>query len=347
MKKLFPVFTVGIIVIIGYFVYQLVYLPQQVKLPFPTKLPFFSVVYLYRIQTEALISSSVYFGSEKVPATDVSTKIKEDMQAIKKTGFEGVKLNFHFKGNNYFPNRIALKAAQVGLYPIGTLTGHSAKPKDRAFTADELTQWKSFAADVVKTNKNIIYFWEIWNEPDVNLFYYGKPEEYLTLLKETSQIIKRENPNAKIIVTLNLYSIDQDSRRFSERVLALGGGNYFDILSFHPYSGEPYIQEQSFKSQVENMKRFVSEYNNRWPLWISEIGQPASQVSEEKQASLARMIYQETIKDNIPTIWLHYTDQRIIKEAPIGDATDWGLVRNDGSQRPVYKEIVDFINKHE
>ena len=74
-----------------------------------------------------------------------------------------MKLIFHFKANNYLQGRVALKAAQANLYPIGMLTGGNVKPKDRAFDQYELEEWKAFVRDVVRSNKNI-YFWEVWNE---------------------------------------------------------------------------------------------------------------------------------------------------------------------------------------
>ena len=118
-------------------------------------------------------------------ASDLGKAIKKDLQDIKAAGFEGIKLSFHFKANNYISDRIALKAAEVGLYPIGILLGHSVKPKDRAFTEKEMTQWEAFVGDEVKKNKNYIYFWEVWNEPAMTelRFRYGTPAEYLELLK--------------------------------------------------------------------------------------------------------------------------------------------------------------------
>ena len=342
-KKLLFIPVFFILGVLGYFAYQLFIVPQVVKLSVPTKIPFFSVDYIYNVKPTS--STSFAFGSEQVAAADLGNVIKKDMQDIKKAGFGGIKLGFNFKTNNYISDRIALKAAQVGLYPIGMLTGYNAKPKDRAFTDSEITDWISFVKDEVKANKNYIYFWEIWNEPGIDMFRYGSPEEYVALLKRTAQIIKQENPNAKIIVTLNA-EFGGKSNDFSDKVLTLGGGDYFDILSFHPYSGNPYIREEVIKAALPQEKQLLAKYGNRWQLFISEIGQPTSEVSEQEQARLGKIVYQEAIKQNIPLTWFFYSDQRMPDGASIGGATNWGLIRSDGSSRPLYETIKEIIKSY-
>jgi hypothetical protein len=51
----------------------------------------------------------------------------------------------------------------------------------------------------------------------------------------------------KIVVTLDAFG--KTARDFSYRVLELGGGYYIDIISFHPYGANPYIQEEISTSQ--------------------------------------------------------------------------------------------------
>ncbi len=343
VKKFLLVLGFLILGLVGYGGYLLFIVPQMVKLPVPAKLPFFSVYYLYYVKPTSPTAFS--FGTQPIAVADLGSAIKKDMQDIKKAGFGGIKLGFNFKTNNYIADRIALKAAQEGLYPIGMLSGHNFKPKDRAFTDSEMADWLSFVKDEVKTNKNYIYFWEIWNEPGIDMFRYGSPEEYVTLLKRTAQIIKQENPNAKIIVTLNA---EFGGRRddFSDSVLNLGGGDYFDILSFHPYSGGPYIREEVVKAALPQEKQFVAKYGNRWQLFISEIGQPTSEVSEQEQARLGKIVYQEAMKLDIPLVWFFYSDQRMPEGASIGSATNWGLIRSDGTSRPLYETIKKIMKSH-
>ncbi len=291
LKIALSIITLLILLIAGYYLYQLYVVPKLTKLNVPTlSYPRQSVFYRYYIQSNGLTAT---FGSQNMPAAQVTTELEKDMQKIKSSGFDGVKLSYSFQANNYLADRIALRASQQGLYPIGLLQGHQAKPKDRAFTPEEMAEWQKFVRNEVSANKNIVYFWEIWNEPGLDLFKYGSPEEFVQLLKATYPIIKEANPNAKVVVTLGA---EGRNTSFEDEVFALGGGDYFDILSFHPYGANPYLQEDQIKEAIAREQSLVSKYNNRWPLVISEIGQPASEVSEEEQARLAKFLYAEAAK---------------------------------------------------
>ena len=336
LKIVFLIIILLVLLTAGYYAYQLYIVPKLTKLDVSAiSYPRQSVFYRYYIESNGVTAT---FGGQNMSASQITTELEKDMQNIKASGFDGVKLSYSFQANNYLANRVALRASEQGLYPIGMLLGDQSKPKDRAFTAEEMADWKKFVGDTVSSNKNIIYYWEIWNEP--SLFKYGSPEEFVQLLKETYPIIKQANPNAKVIVTLGA---DGRDTTFEDQVLALGGGDYFDVLSFHPYGANPYLQENMIREAIAYEKSVVVKYNNQWSLAISEIGQPASEVSETEQARLAEVLYAEAAKNNIPVTWFYWSDQRLPKNAVTGDGSDWGLIRADGTARPVLDAIKEFL----
>jgi arabinogalactan endo-1,4-beta-galactosidase len=345
LKKIFKIiisiFLVFLVLVGGYYLYQLFLVPQTTKLPTPTvSYPQYSVV--YKLAITQVKGTTATVGDKTIPLAQVTNEVDKDMKAIKEAGFEGIKINF-FQNKNalYLVNRIALHAAQHGLYPIAVLQGNPSRQKGQAFTLEEMKQWLEFVKEQVSKNKNIIYFWEIWNEPGLELFKYGTPEEFVELLKATYPVIKKENPQAKVIVTLGAEGKDTS---FEDKVLALGGGDYFDILSFHPYGANPYLQEDLVKEAIAHEKALVTKYNNRWPLVIGEIGQPVSEVSEEEQARLAEFLYSEAAKNNLPVTWYYWSDERLPKDYKgIGDGFNWGLIRYDGTKRPVYDVIIKFL----
>lgn len=338
IKKIIIAIIIVIVIVAGYFAYQLFVLPKIVQLPVPENFPRQSVNYLYTVQIANL---NTIFGAQKIKSSQLGEEILKDMRAIKNTGFDGVKINYGFRENNYIAERVALKAAQTGLYTIGTLQGHRAKPKGIAFTDKELADWEEFVRQEVRSSKNTVYFWEVWNEPSVDLFLYGSPEEYVALLKATYPIIKKENPQAKVIATLDTH--DPSSADFANRVLALGGGNYIDILSVHPYAANPYIREDVVASSIAGEKELAARYGNRWPIVIGEIGQPTSEVSEDEQARLAQFVYKKAAANNMPVTWFYWSDQRVATNAQFDGSTGWGLLRTDGSERPVLEKIRIFL----
>ena len=339
--KTFMIVILLIILAIGtFFAYHYIYIPMTTKLSIPENIPFYSVQYHYRLEPVSLINFK--FGSESVSSFKLSSAIGNDLDNIKEAGFQGIKLEFYFRQNNYISNRIALKAAQKGLYPIGLLAGHNVKPKDRVFTEEELKEWESFVRQEVRKNKNRIYYWEVWNEPDIGLFWYGESKDYLILLKRTYKVIKEENPDAKVIVTLDAQ--DKNRSEFSYELLSLGGEDYFDILSFHPYAGHPFIREDIFNESIIKEREMLAKYNNKWPLWISEIGQPSSEVGEEEQGRLAEFVFTRTSEEKIPMIWFFYSDQRayLLSDGTYG----WGLYNQEGNPKPFFERIKsNFLKK--
>jgi hypothetical protein len=270
--------------------------------------------------------------------SQVTAEVENDMKRIKASGFSGVRLGYSFQSNNYLADQAAIKASGQGLYPIGMLQGPSSQTDGKAFSPDEMTQWLNYVRGEVSTNKNIIYFWEIWGEPSLNK--YGSPEEFVQLLKATYPVVRSANPNAKIIVTL---SADGRDTAFENQVLALGGGDYFDVLSFHPYGANPYLQEELVRQAITYEESILAKYNNRWPLVITEIGQPASEVPEEEQARLGKFLYTEAAKNKIPVTWFYWSDEHLLENEKTGDGSNWGLIRFDGSQRPLFNAVKEFL----
>jgi hypothetical protein len=128
---------------------------------------------------------------------------------------------------------------------------------------DSLDEFAQFAAELVKRYSAPPYnvrYWELGNEPDVapslvsphSVFgcwgdeaqpYYGG-DYYATMLKQIYPAIKAADPRAQVLIGGLLLDCDpthppqgQDckSSRFLEGILRNGGGDYFDIVSFHGY----------------------------------------------------------------------------------------------------------------
>ncbi|MBA4318949.1 MAG: hypothetical protein C0412_11165 [Flavobacterium sp.] len=149
-------FLIILFVVAGYFIIQLFVVPKLILLSIPTlAYPRHSVIYRYSIQTNGL---EAIFGGQTIPASQVTTELISDMKNIKSIGFDGIMLTYTFQANNYLADRIALRASQEGLYPIGLIKGFRTKPKDRAFTPEEMDGWLKFVRDEVSANKNTIYF---------------------------------------------------------------------------------------------------------------------------------------------------------------------------------------------
>ncbi|NQT86532.1 discoidin domain-containing protein [bacterium] len=109
-------------------------------------------------------------------------------------------------------------------------------------------------------NKN----WETLNEPNI-IF---KPKEYLELyLKPLKLAAEKADPQANVIG----FSMCGFGLGFIEEVYKLGGKDYFDAISIHPYIGVPY--DIRFVEEMTKLKRLMARYGDGGkPVWLTEGG---------------------------------------------------------------------------
>lgn len=107
----------------------------------------------------------------------------------------------------------------------------------------ELRYWQQFVSDVAHRYRDVTKYFEIWNEPNISHFWYGKPDPrgYARLLMASYTPLRREAPKSKILfgglsrndlgylqaTYRSIASLDPNAAR---------RGYYYDVLCVHPYS---------------------------------------------------------------------------------------------------------------
>ncbi len=114
-----------------------------------------------------------------------------------------------------------------------------------------------------------IRYWEVWNEPDYDLFWQGTVEEYYRLLEVAYKSIKAADPEATVILGgLAFY----DKPDWLATLLRQAGGDpsqaYFDVLSFHHYLNI-YNSERLILQTRTTLATFGLAHV---PIWITESG---------------------------------------------------------------------------
>ena len=69
-------------------------------------------------------------------------------------------------------------------------------------------KYAQLVADVVKRYGSRVSSFEIWNEPDINQFYRGTPEEYATLFKTVVPVIRKLDPTAMVWFSMSGFHPD-------------------------------------------------------------------------------------------------------------------------------------------
>ncbi|NQZ75336.1 MAG: hypothetical protein HRT61_04385 [Ekhidna sp.] len=150
----------------------------------------------------------------------------------------------------------------------------------------ELEAWLNFVEKVVSRYQDKVTYWEIWNEPNTTWFW-GTPNaaEYTALVKQSSQLIKRIIPEAKVIGG-SLARLDVP---YADSLFNLGIAEYIDVFSFHPYGVFPEAALKKMKVQVrmpllyepvmntvEGLQQLIAASGKEIELWQGECGYPSA-----------------------------------------------------------------------
>jgi hypothetical protein len=120
-----------------------------------------------------------------------------------------------------------------------------------------------FFRNMVGHFKDRVKYWEIWNEPDIKMFYLGTPEEYAAALKATYPEIKKADAEAKVL----LCSFALAPGEFAQKIFQAGIADSFDIYNVH-YYGDP----KGVVYRLRFHKKLMEKYAIRKPVWVTEMG---------------------------------------------------------------------------
>jgi polysaccharide biosynthesis protein PslG len=119
-----------------------------------------------------------------------------------------------------------------------------------------------YAYVMAKHYRSSIETWQVWNEPDLHLFWrpYPNASDYAIVLNQAYDAIKRANPKAQVVLG-GPSGADPNAVRFVQRVVQAGGR--FDILAMQPYQPTPGPQ---LLNEVQSLRAYSK------PIWFTELG---------------------------------------------------------------------------
>jgi xylan 1,4-beta-xylosidase len=142
----------------------------------------------------------------------------------------------------------------------------------------DFSQWAAICLHIIKHyndgwadgfHYNITY-WEIWNEPDIEVFWNGTPQQFFELYNVTARSIKDYNPSLKVGGPALALVNDYD---FLEGFLSYCRNHSvpLDFVSWHVYSKNPYDIYRKAKAVENAMKTygFASSQSllTEWNMW--------------------------------------------------------------------------------
>ena len=140
--------------------------------------------------------------------------------------------------------------------------------------------WKQFLTAMGTRYNGRIAAYQIWNEPDAkNGFYPFDPKVYVSLLKESAEVLRAADPKAKIGLGGFAAGLSpkttfnkKDNAWPAGAFYALNPQPYFDIVDCHFYSiGEPGQSWDRVREDVKAGRGFLKAVGeDKKPLWNSE-----------------------------------------------------------------------------
>ncbi|WP_439693617.1 GH39 family glycosyl hydrolase [Curtobacterium sp. SP.BCo] len=178
-------------------------------------------------------------------------------------------------------------------------TGGSMTPPDMAIPAQRAA-WQRFVTTTVQhlreryPDADLSY--EVWNEwNNFHGRFPSTPEAYLPLAEVTFHAIRSADPSARVVGP-GVNAVSQKERDWMDRWFAAGGAQWVDAISVHPYS-HPWAPEQcvngtgcieaTLAALHAQSASHPSASGSPAPIWITEVGWPATGVTGVGEADLA------------------------------------------------------------
>lgn len=224
-------------------------------------------------------------------------------------------------------DRIADEYQRRGIHLLPILCYDAAWHKDQSPNTDEYREeYGRFVFETVRHFKGRITAYEIWNEPNISLYWHGTPpsaEDYAKLLKVAYREAKRADPN----VTIVGGAVAGMDWNFMEGMLRAGAAESMDAISVHPYQGNLGSVGPEAGGLVRDLKRLrdlLERYGRGdMPVWITEMGnrtvpdpdvapgqpQPAGRVTEQQQANDLVRSYALALSEGVQRLfWFNLMD---------------------------------------
>ena len=157
-----------------------------------------------------------------------------------------------------FPPRWASTA------PEGTERFRQYKPK--------LDAWAAYVENVTRQYKGIVDHWEIWNEPNILVFWEPEPnaKDFFDVVKVGYAAAKRGNPDCTVIMPgLAGPGQNRHGMEFMDELLALGAAKHCDAIAIHPYR-QLTPEESDLVGDLEHIAQMAEKHGARRKLWFTE-----------------------------------------------------------------------------
>lgn len=211
------------------------------------------------------------------------------------------------------------------------------------FPAKDIAAVEELAFRLAARYRGRIKHWEVWNEPDLFLFWKGKPDAkgYARLLGRVYRALKRGDPGC--VVAIGGIAMPSDtSYLFS--LLRADRGASFDVMNIHCYAKDAADVGSMIRDTMTVLKRFKVDK----PLWITELSTTPDyfktqdvRAEEREKAVFLVKSFAVACTWGVERIFWHSL-RKCGRDAGLPKDFDFGLLDADFSILPAYTALVRF-----
>ncbi len=275
-------------------------------------------------------------------------KVPDTLKLIKRMGAAWVRDELYWstvereKGKFVFPDyydTYMQAAANSGIRPF-IIFDYGNEHYDGGVaphTPEGISAFVRYCRQLINRYGKICHHWEVWNEPNIGFWQpEPNPKHYTNLLKAVYQAVKAADPKA-IVVGVCTAGTDF---HFIEEVLKLGGGNFMDALSVHPYRYPRSPEESDFVGEMQKLKALLDKYSvGHLKVWLTEFGYPThiTQGGVPQHRSAAMIVRTCLWALSLPFVErLFVYDFQDDGDDPNYNEANFGLIRLDSSPKVGY-----------
>ncbi len=294
------------------------------------------------------------------------------LDLVRDSGMGWVRADFDWWSFNPAPgvfdfstlDAVVSKATARGLkiFPsIGYTPTWATSGDFRTGVPDNVGDWTTAVTTVVNRYRNDIQHWGIWNEPNTTGFWTGTRQQFIdVIVKPAADAIHAADPNA-LVVGPELAHFVSAGRVFYEWLddILTQAGDRIDILSHHTYPRPLASDHTSITRQLDADTLFGDNPDNwgflgfhpslrevlealGWSgdVWLTEFGWRTTDLSEQQIADNYTGLFNDWLTGDPSRNWI---DKFMLYHA---ETDEYGLFNPDGSPRPAYFAIRDFVDLH-
>lgn len=217
-------------------------------------------------------------------------------------------------------------------------TSPAGKAKEHYIAPQDLPLFLEYVTRTVARYKDRVFAWEIWNEPNLSLFWRGPADEFYPLARRTADAARAVDPALRIVGTAMCSPMGIWTPGGIEAMHATGALARVDHPSFHVYASDPRTYYNEF------MKVIAAARKHRHPgaLWITELGDPDGGAYPWRASS--DLLADHVIKAHVIAtsfgierlVWYCHDDSSVESQVknPMNSEAFFGLLDPEGQWKP-------------